>query len=47
MLMVLAKVVSIRATCFNLHELCILPTECIYGFEVILRINSDYYLKQL
>jgi hypothetical protein len=27
-------------------HLCILLTECIFGFHVILRIYSDYFLKQ-
>jgi hypothetical protein len=25
---------------------CILPTECIYGFLTILRVNCDYFPKQ-
>jgi hypothetical protein len=45
----LSTVVSICTICFNIHYLFILLTEytqCIYGFHMILRINSDYFLKQ-
>jgi hypothetical protein len=34
------------STYFNNQQLCILPTECIYGFIMIPRRNSDYLLKQ-
>jgi hypothetical protein len=29
-----------RTTCFNNQELCILPTEFIYVFHMILTVNS-------
>jgi hypothetical protein len=31
---------------FNNWCICVLPTECIYGFHMILRVNSEYFLKQ-
>jgi hypothetical protein len=31
---------------FNI-QYCILPTECLYGLLVILRINSDYFLNNI
>jgi hypothetical protein len=33
-------------TLFNIQQLLILPTEYIYEFRVILRMNSGYYPKQ-
>jgi hypothetical protein len=27
-------------------KLCILPTQCIYMFQMILTVNSDYFPKQ-
>jgi hypothetical protein len=30
-----------------LQQSVILHTACIYGFHIILRINNDYFLKQL
>jgi hypothetical protein len=30
----------------HFQYLCILPTECIFVFRMILRINSDYFLEQ-
>jgi hypothetical protein len=35
--------VTIYTTYFNDLQLCILLTECIYGFHIILRVNSDYF----
>jgi hypothetical protein len=34
------------ATCFNILDLCILPTECIYKFRMILLVNRDNFPKQ-
>jgi len=31
---------------FNIQQLYVLPTHCIYGFCVDLRTNSDYFLIQ-
>jgi len=31
---------------FNMHKFYILPTQCIYGFCVDLRTNSDYFPMQ-
>jgi hypothetical protein len=28
-------------TCFNMLKLCILPTQCIYLFRMVLTVNSD------
>jgi hypothetical protein len=39
-------VVNMCTTCFNNQYLCILPTECIYGFHMILRVNRDDSPKQ-
>jgi hypothetical protein len=39
-------VVVISATCFQIHKLCILPAGGICVFQVIHRINSDYFLEQ-
>jgi hypothetical protein len=30
--------------CVNIPKLCILPTQCIYVFCMVLRVNSDYFL---
>lgn len=32
--------------CFNIWNLCMLPTQCIYAFSLILRIISDFVSKQ-
>jgi hypothetical protein len=32
-------------TRFNTQELCILPTECVYVFPMIITLNGDYLLK--
>jgi hypothetical protein len=34
-------VVTICTTCCNILKLCILPTECIYVFHMVITINSD------
>jgi len=31
---------------FNIQQSYVLPTQCIYGFCVHLRTNSDYFLIQ-
>jgi hypothetical protein len=36
----------IHTTSFNILKLCILPTECIFVFRVVLTINSDCFPKQ-
>jgi hypothetical protein len=41
-----STVVTICTAFFNIRELFVLPTECIYEFHVILSVNSDYFLKQ-
>jgi hypothetical protein len=33
-------------TSFNMQKLCILPTEGIYAFHMILKINIDYFPEQ-
>jgi hypothetical protein len=33
-------------TWFDIKNLCILPTEWIYVFGMILRVNTDYVPKQ-
>jgi hypothetical protein len=33
-------------TCFNTLKLCILPTQCICVFRMVVTINSDFYPKQ-
>ena len=38
--------VTIHTTIFNMNELCILPTKCIYEFPLIRRCNKDYYQIQ-
>jgi hypothetical protein len=38
-------VVSIRTTCFNIPPLCILPTQCICVFRMVLTINRDCFPK--
>jgi hypothetical protein len=43
----LKLVIAVRTACFNIQQLCIFPIECIYGFHMILRINSDYLPKHL
>jgi hypothetical protein len=37
---------STGTTCFNILKLCILPTQYIYVFHMVLSIKSDYPLKQ-
>jgi hypothetical protein len=32
--------------CYNAQKLCILPTECIYVFHIVLSIISDYFPKR-
>jgi hypothetical protein len=39
-------VVTTCATFFDNMQMFILTTECIYGFRMILGVNSDYFLKQ-
>jgi hypothetical protein len=39
--------VTICPTDFNVQQLCIFPTECIYGIRLILRITSDYFLNSI
>jgi hypothetical protein len=41
-----SQVATICITCFNILELCILPTECVCVFRVVLTINSDCFPKQ-
>jgi hypothetical protein len=36
----------IYTTCFNTSKLCILPTQCICVFRMVLAINSDCFPKQ-
>jgi hypothetical protein len=38
--------VNICTTCLNIKENCILPTQCICVFRMILTINSDYFPNQ-
>ena len=38
--------VIICTTCFNVQTLCILPTQCIYMFRMILAVNCHYFPKQ-
>jgi hypothetical protein len=33
-------------TGFNIQQLLVLLTDCIYVFRMVLTINSDYFLKQ-
>jgi hypothetical protein len=39
-------VIAIRTTFFNIKKLNVFPTEYIYNFCMILRINSNYYPMQ-
>jgi hypothetical protein len=39
-------VVTICATFYNIQKLCILPTQCIYVFRMVLTVNSDCFPKQ-
>jgi hypothetical protein len=41
-----SPVVTIYTTCFNTLKLCILPTQCIYVFPMVLTINSDCFPRQ-
>jgi hypothetical protein len=41
------SMVNIYTICFNNHILNILPVERIYGFLVLLRINSNFFLNSL
>jgi hypothetical protein len=34
---------SVSTTCFNTPKLCILPTECVCVFYMILTVNSDFF----
>jgi hypothetical protein len=36
---------NLRTAYFNNQQLCILATECIYQFRMILRINIAYFLN--
>jgi hypothetical protein len=45
-LTLLSLVVSIYTTRFNTLKLCILPTQCICVFRMVLTMNSDCFLKQ-
>jgi hypothetical protein len=38
--------VSICSTYVYINNACILPSVCIYGFCMILGVNSDYVPKQ-
>lgn len=38
--------VIICTTCFNIQILCVLPTQCIYVFHMILAVNCCYFPKQ-
>jgi hypothetical protein len=40
------KMVNMCTISFNVKEFCILPTERIYVFHMVLTINSDYFPKQ-
>ena len=37
------RVVTIYTTRFNIRQLYVLPTQCIYVFSMELRTNSDYF----
>jgi hypothetical protein len=39
-------VVAVCTNLFDVQKLCILPTQCIYVFHMVLTINSDYFPKQ-
>jgi hypothetical protein len=41
-----STVVIMCTTYFSIHNLCVLPTQCICVFRVVLTINSDYFPKQ-
>jgi hypothetical protein len=41
-----SPVVTICTTCFNTLKLCILPTQCVCVFRMILTISSDCFPKQ-
>jgi hypothetical protein len=45
-LSLLSLVVAICTTCFKTLKLCILPTERICVFPMVLTINSDSFPKQ-
>jgi hypothetical protein len=38
--------VTIYTISFNIQQLFMLPTECIYGFRMIIITNSDYLSKE-
>jgi hypothetical protein len=42
----ISTVVIICTTCFNTPKLCIMPTQCISVFRMVLTINSDCFPKQ-
>jgi hypothetical protein len=41
-----SKMVTTRTTYFDVNKLCTLPTNCIYVFYMILRINDNYFPEQ-
>jgi hypothetical protein len=46
-LTVKSTVITICTTCFNIQYLCILSTEYIYAFRMIIRIDSDYFRNSI
>ena len=42
----LKTVVTVCTIYYNIQNICILPTECVHMFKMILTINSNYFLKQ-
>jgi hypothetical protein len=38
--------VTICTIYINIQQLFMLPAECVHESRMILRVNSDYYLKQ-
>jgi hypothetical protein len=42
----ISLVITIYTTHFNILKLCILPTQCICVFHVVLTINIGYFSKQ-
>jgi hypothetical protein len=41
-----SPVATICTTCFNISKPCIIPTECIFVFRMVLTLNIDYFPKQ-
>jgi hypothetical protein len=39
--------VTIYTTYFNALKLCILPTECIYVFRIILKLTATVFLNNI